>query len=237
MNVFLIFVAVLALFIADVLTPIFILRFKNAKFSKQSLQNDEKILSIAKTHWFVLLKTVLAQLLISVVFIPILVSLFKENIIGDGIVVFSIIGLIFLFYLRKQVLYCLREFVITDKRILFKFGILSRTTSEFRFEKVESCDVEQGVLGRIFGFGSIIVRGVGGTCNVEQYVSDPFEVRQYIIDILGNKEVLSDSNSNQLSVNQNDSVEKLRAYKKLMEEGVISEEDFEKKKQQILSEN
>ena len=157
MNVFLIFVAVLALFIADVLTPIFILRFKNAKFSKQSLQNDEKILSIAKTHWFVLLKTVLAQLLISVVFIPILVSLFKENIIGDGIVVFSIIGLIFLFYLRKQVLYCLREFVITDKRILFKFGILSRTTSEFRFEKVESCDVEQGVLGRIFGFGSIII--------------------------------------------------------------------------------
>lgn len=242
MNVFLIFVAIVALFFAEVLTPIYISKFRNVNFSKQSLQNEEKILSISKTHWLVLLKIIVIQFLILAIFLPILVNLIKVN-KGDstgnvnqvpyGFIFFTLLGIWLLFTLRKQVLFWCREFVVTDKRILAKGGALR----EFRYDKVESCDVVQSIWGRFFGYGSINIRGVGGSELIEQYIADPFTFRQYIIDILGNKEVLSDSNSNQLSVNQNDSVEKLRAYKKLMEEGVISEEDFEKKKQQILSEN
>ena len=231
--------AIVALLFADVWTPIYIAKFKNVSFSRQSLQNEEIILSISKTHWFVLLKIIVIQFLILIIFLPILVNLIKvigsvtENInqVPDGYIFFTLLGIWLLFALRKQVLLWCREFVVTDKRIVVKGAILR----EFRYDKVESCNVVQNFWGRLFGYGSIIIRGVGGSEVIEQYVANSFTFRQYIFDVLGNKKDTIASEANQLSANQDDSIEKLRAYKKLLDEGVISEEDFEMKKQKILS--
>lgn len=52
--------------------------------------------------------------------------------------------------------------MVTDRRILQKTGILSACTHSIALTKIESKDVEQGVLGRLFGFGDVIVQGSGG---------------------------------------------------------------------------
>lgn len=241
MYSFFIFFAIVALLFADVLAPIYIVKLRNVNFSRHSLQNGEKILSISKTHWLVLLKIIIVQFLILIIFLPILVSLIKvkgsatENVnqVPSGYIFFTLLGILLLFALRKQVLFWCREFVVTDKRIVVKGAILR----EFRYDKVESCNVVQSFWGRLFGYGSIIIRGVGGSEVIEQYIANSFTFRQYIFDILENKKDTFASEANQLSENQDNSIEKLRAYKKLLDEGVISEEDFEMKKQKILSEN
>lgn len=240
MYSFFIIFAIVALLFADVLAPIHLVKFKNADFSRHSLQNEEKILSISKTHWFVLLKIIVIQILILSIFLPILVNLIQvkksatENVnqVPHGFIFFTLLGIWLLFALRKQVLFWCREFVVTDKRIVAKRAILK----EFRYNKIESCIVVQSFWGRLLGYGSIIIRGVGGSEIIEQYIANPFTFRQYIVDILENKKDTIASEVNQLSANQGDSIEKLRAYKKLLDEGVISEEDFEMKKQKILSE-
>ncbi len=55
------------------------------------------------------------------------------------------------------------EFVITNKRIICKTGIISRRTLEMNLNKIESVNVDQSIFGRMFGYGTITIIGTGGT--------------------------------------------------------------------------
>ena len=65
------------------------------------------------------------------------------------------------------------EFVVTDKRVIYKTGLLSRHTAEINISKIESVDVDQGILGRIFGYGTVFLRGTGASLEPLQGVADP----------------------------------------------------------------
>jgi uncharacterized membrane protein YdbT with pleckstrin-like domain len=55
------------------------------------------------------------------------------------------------------------EFAITNKRVIIKTGLFSRHTLELNLNKIESVNVKQSILGRIFGYGNIQIIGTGGT--------------------------------------------------------------------------
>ncbi len=70
------------------------------------------------------------------------------------------------------------EFAITNKRVVIKTGFVSRHTLEMNLSKVESVNVEQSILGRMLGYGSIIVIGTGGTTEVFGKIANPMEFRR-----------------------------------------------------------
>lgn len=70
------------------------------------------------------------------------------------------------------------EFAITNKRIIIKVGFISRRTLEMNLSKVESVNVNQGILGRILGYGTIIVIGTGGTKEPFESIADPLAFRK-----------------------------------------------------------
>lgn len=70
------------------------------------------------------------------------------------------------------------EFAITDKRIIIKTGFISRQTLEMNLNKVEAVNVDQSILGRILGYGSIIIIGIGGTKERFCDISDPMLFRK-----------------------------------------------------------
>jgi uncharacterized membrane protein YdbT with pleckstrin-like domain len=72
------------------------------------------------------------------------------------------------------------ELAITDHRVIYKTGLLSRHTIEMNRDKVESVDVDQTILGRIFGYGTIIVRGTGGSLEPIRNIGDPLTFRSHI---------------------------------------------------------
>ena len=55
------------------------------------------------------------------------------------------------------------EFVLTNQRLSIKTGVVSRRTLEILLNKIEGVEVQQGILGRILGFGKLVFSGVGGT--------------------------------------------------------------------------
>ena len=71
-----------------------------------------------------------------------------------------------------------REMVITNKRVVMKWGLLSRKVHELVLNKIETVNVDQSILGRVFGYGTLVIVGSGGTKTPFQYVSDPFEFRK-----------------------------------------------------------
>jgi uncharacterized membrane protein YdbT with pleckstrin-like domain len=72
------------------------------------------------------------------------------------------------------------ELAVTDRRVIYKSGVLARHTLEMNCSKVESVDVDQSLLGRLIGFGTIIVRGTGGSLEPIRMISDPLTFRSHI---------------------------------------------------------
>jgi len=70
------------------------------------------------------------------------------------------------------------EFAVTNKRIIIKVGLISRRTLEMNIAKVESVNVDQGIIGRILGYGTITVIGTGGTREPFHYISRPLDFRK-----------------------------------------------------------
>jgi len=74
------------------------------------------------------------------------------------------------------------ELVITNKRIIAKFGFVSRRTVELNLAKVESIQVEQGVIGRMFDYGTIIVAGGGNPVAPIPDIAEPLEFRRKFME-------------------------------------------------------
>jgi uncharacterized membrane protein YdbT with pleckstrin-like domain len=70
------------------------------------------------------------------------------------------------------------EFAITNKRVVIKTGLISRKTVELNLNKIESVNVDQTIMGRIFGFGNITIIGIGGTREFFVNIRKPLEFRK-----------------------------------------------------------
>ena len=55
------------------------------------------------------------------------------------------------------------EFVVTSRRIIIKRGLISHYTLEMNVSRIETVNVRQSIIGRIFNYGCITIIGTGGT--------------------------------------------------------------------------
>jgi uncharacterized membrane protein YdbT with pleckstrin-like domain len=72
------------------------------------------------------------------------------------------------------------EFAVTNKRVLVKVGLVRRHSLELLLQKVEGIGVDQGILGRILGYGTITVSGTGGTREAFRMIASPLEFRRQV---------------------------------------------------------
>ena len=72
------------------------------------------------------------------------------------------------------------EVAVSNRRVLIKTGLLSRRSIEVLLPKVESIGVDESFLGRILGYGSVIVRGTGGTFETFAQIAHPNELRRQV---------------------------------------------------------
>lgn len=78
------------------------------------------------------------------------------------------------------------EVAVSNRRVLIKTGLLSRRSVEVLLPKVESIGVEESFVGRILGYGSVIVRGTGGTFETFDKIVHPNDLRRQVQEQLGN---------------------------------------------------
>ncbi|GAB4411474.1 MAG: hypothetical protein OHK0032_07420 [Thermodesulfovibrionales bacterium] len=99
-----------------------------------------------------------------------------------GLIFLAFAGLGLLFWAAAAIRYLTTELAITNKRVIAKFGFIRRSTIEINLQKIESIQVHQGILGRIFNFGSIVVSGAGNPQAPIPGISNPLQFRRAFID-------------------------------------------------------
>ena len=158
-------------------------------YVEENLLPGETILLQAKPHWamFILPGTITA--LCGLFVLPGIVTsglTLGDPQIGEGALTGLICGFsMFLFVAVLMVgsataRYLTTEFAITDRRIIAKRGLLRRKSLEVMLPKVESIGVTQSILGRFFGFGTIVVSGTGGTRQKFPNIAEPMKLRNQI---------------------------------------------------------
>jgi uncharacterized membrane protein YdbT with pleckstrin-like domain len=90
------------------------------------------------------------------------------------------LGLALIIGLVAHVKFVTSVFVVTGQRVLIKVGWIQRRSLETLLTKIEGIVVEQGLGGRLLGYGTIIVTGTGGTHERFDMIADPMQFRKHV---------------------------------------------------------
>jgi uncharacterized membrane protein YdbT with pleckstrin-like domain len=151
------------------------------RYVRQVLQPGETVVYATKLHWLIYLQTIL--LLIACLIIAGAALLTSDNqsitlALEIAAIIFAVLAMAT--GLRAFIRRATTELAVTDHRVIYKSGLLSRHTIEMNRDKVESVDVDQSLLGRIFGYGTVVVRGTGGSLEPMRNIGDPLTFRSHI---------------------------------------------------------
>ncbi len=176
-------------------------------YVEQSLSSGERIILKARLHWgmFInpLLGLITAFLLLLLSAVPFLLPYKTLAGIGgfplsesDYSLLQPLTGLccggIALLYLliaslnllSRIVIFFSTEFAVTNKRVIGKSGLLRRRSLEVMLTKIESVGVDEPFWGRILNFGTITVKGSGGTVQPFPFITNAMAMRLQINNLL-----------------------------------------------------
>ncbi|MFZ1392125.1 MAG: PH domain-containing protein [Dokdonella sp.] len=104
------------------------------------------------------------------------------HLIALGIILLPAFGIGLVFLIIAYVRYQSTELAVTTKRVIVKHGFIRRQTVEINLSKVESIQVDQGFLGRMLNFGTLIVAGTGTSHAPLVGIADPMAFRRAFIE-------------------------------------------------------
>lgn len=144
-------------------------------YVENNLLKDEEIVYKAKIHWAIYLPAAVWGLL-AIIFT---IDYFANN--AEGILVLMLImWAVTAFCVIKGLIETrYSEYVLTNKRLIMKTGIIARKTEELMLTKCEGVFVDQSILGRLFGYGTLLAT-TGGATNKFRKIADPIIFRNRI---------------------------------------------------------
>jgi uncharacterized membrane protein YdbT with pleckstrin-like domain len=127
------------------------------------------------------------------------------------------------------------EFAVTNKRVVVKVGFLRRHSTEILLRQVEGITVDQGILGRIFGYGTIVVEGTGSDRTPYSGIADPLKFRLAVQEqIESNLSQQDRATDRPASAPADDAYSGLLKLNELREKGILTDEEFAREKRRIL---
>jgi Bacterial PH domain len=72
------------------------------------------------------------------------------------------------------------EMAVTNRRVIIKTGLASRRSLEIMLPKVESIRIDEAFVGRMLGYGTMTIRGTGGTPEPFLRIAHPTEFRRAV---------------------------------------------------------
>lgn len=152
-------------------------------YAHSVLQTGETIKAVGKLHWIVFVR----GLLFAVVGFALLLYGYDDQVVGRrdlasvAVIVGALLALIGVLLLLGAWFHrWITEISVTTHRVIYKTGFIRRHTVEMNMDKVETVDVDQSILGRLLGFGTIRVRGTGQGIESLRGIGDPIGLRNAI---------------------------------------------------------
>lgn len=198
------------------------------------MSENERILLVARQHGFVLFSSILLEILLSVL---IIVGLTLAQILLPGVpaipagyilVLVPIIGMI-----RDILIWSNRQYIVTNRRVIQVTGVLSKEVLDTSLEKVTDVKMTQSFFGRLFGYGDIeILTASELGVNLFKNISNPVEFKTAMLNA---KEELGFGEMGVPARSEEDIPTLIAKLDQLRRQGTISNEEFQRKKAELLA--
>jgi len=151
-------------------------------YIRHSLSKDETLVHVAEFHWIYNVAATLNMIFGTALAIGILVlaAKFQPMILntpsvdhlnffqqvqslhpGVKILALFVFLMGLLKFVQEMIVKYTTEIGVTDVRMVYKRGLFARAVGEINIDRVEGVNVLQGIMGRLFGYGRVSVRGMG----------------------------------------------------------------------------
>jgi hypothetical protein len=145
-------------------------------YTRITLQPNEQPRHKTTIHWMALMIPFLGALFSLILIVPI--AMFASW--KDYHFVWLLLVIPLLIIASAYVTLKISELVITDRRVLIKVGFMQRRTFEMFISKIESVAVTQSVIGKMLNYGTVEIRGTGGSSESFATIVAPLHFRDAI---------------------------------------------------------
>ena len=205
---------------------------------QDALSDGEVIITSFRPHWKLLIIPALWFIGFSVVTILIAVNLDLNGwvwwIVFGVLLVFLVI-----FVVRPVVDWYSTRYVLTNERLITRTGVIAKTGVEIPLENITNVNFSQSVIERMLGAGDLVIESAG-TSGQSKFSNiphpDDFQVQLYKTREQRSVE-MSGSGRATAPAAADSSTDKADAIRKLSElhsDGLISDEEYEAKRKELL---
>ncbi|HEX9330748.1 MAG TPA: PH domain-containing protein [Anaerolineales bacterium] len=202
-------------------------------YLEELLGENERILLVTRQHWSILFSNIFLEILLIVLlavgvtalhlFFP-LVPLVS---FGYILVLVPVIGM-----LRDFTIWNNREYVITNFRVIQISGVFDKDVVDSSLEKVNDVKMSQSFWGRLFGYGDIeILTASEIGVNLFKRIAEPVKFKTAMLNA---KEELGFAEIGGVPRPAEDIPSLIAKLDDLRKKGILSEEEFQKKKAELL---
>lgn len=206
----------------------------------QSLLGErENIILTTRHHWFILVSSIILEIvLILIIFSATLVgSIALANIQSPALLFVAIGGFVILLIpiatgTRDVLNWTNHQFIITNRRVMQISGIINKSVIDSSLEKVNDIKMEISALGRMFGYGDIeILTASELGVNKFKQIENPVRFKTALL----NAKALLEQTGPTPSEGTSDIPAMISKLADLRAQGILSDDEFQSKKSELLS--
>jgi uncharacterized membrane protein YdbT with pleckstrin-like domain len=124
-----------------------------------------------------------------------------------------------------------KQFIITTRRVMQISGIFNKNVTDSSLEKVNDVKMTQSALGRLFGYGDVeILTASELGANLFRRIKDPVRFKTAMLNA---KEDLERGDESRHT--EDDIPDLIAGLERLRRQGVLSEEEYQQKKGELLA--
>lgn len=157
---------------------------------EEKLQKDEVIIMRAKPHWAIFAPVLKGALFIVILqtigpFVPLVNQTVWQNLTVYGVMTLAVSfftllnGLLILYHQQTA------HYILTNKRIMARFGTLYAISYDMLLTRIESIEIRQTPILRLLNCGHVILRGVISVSPTLPYMPYPQRFRDKLYELLG----------------------------------------------------
>ena len=143
-------------------------------YVEADLLTGETIAYQTRLHWKIYILPATAAVCLLVLSAALL-RVTETKVVSIGLAAVASIVLAAAYLTRRS-----SEFAVTNKRVIVKLGLFHTRSLELFLGKIEGIAVNQGLSGRLFNYGDIVITGSGGTKETFSGIQGPLSFRRAV---------------------------------------------------------
>jgi len=202
-------------------------------YPRRLLTEKEDVIREFRPHW----RLLVIPFAWTILFVAVIIAtwaLAPENDIFDWVVTAAVFVAFFPLAFYPFISWWFTTYVLTSERLIRRTGVLARRGVEIPLENVVDLSFSQTILERILRSGDLLIESAGtqGQSRFKD-IPDPEAFQSLVYKV---REVRSRDLTSHRGTSEGDSMSKLERLADLFKEGLISEAEYESKKQALLDE-